>query len=436
MKKLQILMVFLLAFLLNSSTILFGGSSLEFFYQQVLDVKTDPPPPANPSILDQLKSIGKTITNGIEVAKGVYDFRLNPTVGERILRSPTDPKITYRIKCVKVTDEKQLLELMGAKGDESKLTNGQKGLLAAYRFSTSKAIKDRLAISTRSVIPTVLTDTTGFEDPQKFSNLERDFWPMSMGSTIQLSSRCMSVPNYDLEGKTTLVHELSHTLDKNIPLGLLREVIHNHFTDGTLIYGKDMMHYQNEVTTPRASFMEGWAEFNEALEFPEERNQMFSETKKLFKEDPKTGEKKYYEATDPELSATDLLNCEGVITVILCRVASETTDGRKKVFDAFLASNSSNHTLKSFFKKFIAQHPGDLEKVKKILNEETHGKLSEKELSDLLGITQAQASTPVPTPTPAPTPIPTKTALNSAETPNSPTVSGPVKVNSPKTFGK
>ncbi|MBF0407537.1 MAG: hypothetical protein HQM10_09285 [Candidatus Riflebacteria bacterium] len=423
MKNVKFIFLFAFVIFLNSSSILFAEAALEFYYQQILEVRTDLATPTTPISI---------IRYNAEMAKEQYNFRINPTEGEKIIRSPTNKNVSYRVNRVKVKDEEQLLELMSAKGDESKLTNGQKGLLASYRYSSSAAAKERLKLSDRKVIKTVLSDTTGFEDSSKYPNLERDFWPMSLGKSFQLSSKYFDSPDFESIAKSNLIHELSHTLDKNLPMGFAEEAITNFFKDGTFVYGKDGMHSYGDITTPRVAFMEGWSWFNQMIEFRKDRDLVFSSIKTLSKENPKTGDITYYSATDSAILGSDLLNCEGVNAKILYRLANEVANGRDKVNKAFLASNSKNHTFRSFIKKFIEQNLGDLERVRKILDEETHGKLSRDELNDLLRYTPpvvpgpvalppttevpqppTQTTSPTTTPTACPTAVPTSVPAES-----------------------
>ena len=107
----------------------------------------------------------------------------------------------------------------------------------------------------------VPTDTTGFDDPKKFPQVENDFWPNSTGRMIQMSSNFFNYWGSDDDAKATFVHEFSHSCDRTV-----KEFIKP--------YGKDGRHSCNELTRNRSAFVEGWAEFNEMLDFPSERRRI------------------------------------------------------------------------------------------------------------------------------------------------------------------
>ncbi|EKD83887.1 MAG: hypothetical protein ACD_39C00389G0004, partial [uncultured bacterium] len=183
-----------------------------------------------------------------------------------------DGRNAYLVRSVPVRSEAQLLQLMG--GNESTLTDLQRGLLETYRFSSHQKfneLKPRYPASNGS-IKVELVDITGYEDTGRYPKIRDDFWPQNsrvyrhengaynIHSEIRISG-ANSIgygPGAVNQMKGTYAHEFGHALD-------LTAIEYNG-------YGFDDNHYANEKTGAKASFAEGFANFIKALFFPEEEN--------------------------------------------------------------------------------------------------------------------------------------------------------------------
>ncbi len=350
-------------------------SEFEFYYQRIEAVEQiNNPEPKGwwEKTKSFVKGIGNTIAGGFEKLSRTYF----PGEGEKRWYSEKDKTIAYKLQRTKVRDEAHLFELMGVKnGDLSKLTDGQKALLAVYRHSQSQSVKDRMSVSYRSKIAVTLSDTTGFDDASKYPQVENDFWPCSTGRMIQMSSNFFNYYGSDEDAKSTFVHEFSHSCDRTI-----KEFIKP--------YGKDGRHSCNELTHPRSAFVEGWAEFNEMLDSKSECDRMKNAVKTVKLENGTGSDGDNYTkvpATDPSLTGRDLMSVEGVVAMVFYRMSSELPDGRTKVFNSFKNTDIYWRTTRSMLKDFTSKNAGDAKALAAILNEETHGKLSDADLIYYLG---------------------------------------------------
>lgn len=377
---------FLLVFVVGLLT-LFSGvpvdakeCQFDFFYQRIEKVvQINNPEPKG--WWDKTKSFVKGVGNTIartwekEVTRKFF-----PGEGSKTWYSKQDPNTAYTVSRHKVRDEAHLLELMGVKS-ESQLTDGQKALMASFRMSQSQAIKNRIPYGKQSKIRVILSDTTGFDDKNTFPDVEKDFWPYSNGSLIQLSSNGYNYPNSEDDARSTFLHEYAHSMD-----GTVKEFFNP--------YGKDGSHYCDEKTGKRAAFIEGWAEFNEMLEFPMERSRIISSVNSQIRIESKkkAGEYEFVDPKGSDISGLDLLNVEGVNACILFRMASEIPDGQKKVFEAFVASNGWFNNLRDLVKAFLRKNPGELAKVGTIIDEATYGKLTDSQLQEFIGDSAASTA--------------------------------------------
>ncbi|HEY9070578.1 MAG TPA: hypothetical protein VIV61_09985 [Candidatus Ozemobacteraceae bacterium] len=355
----------------NPAPVRAGESEFEFYYQRIEAVEqiNNPKPEG---WWDKAKAFVKDVGNKIAGTFEKLSRTYFPGEGEKRWYSEKDKNIAYKLQRTKVKSEAHLLELMGAKdGDLSKLTDGQKALLAVYRHSRSQAVKERMDVSYRSKIAVTLSDTTGFDDAKKYPQVENDFWPCSTGRMIQMSSNFFNYAGSDEDAQATFVHEFSHSCDRTV-----KEFIKP--------YGKDGRHSCNELTRSRSAFVEGWAEFNEMLDFPSERSRIQSAIQSV-KIEKENGEYTQVDATDPSLTGKNLMNVEGVVANIFYRISSELPDGRKKVFEAFKNTNIYWRTTKMMLRGYAEKNPGDAKALAAILNEETHGKLSDAEIMYYLG---------------------------------------------------
>ncbi|NLI79112.1 MAG: hypothetical protein GX442_22045 [Candidatus Riflebacteria bacterium] len=345
----------------------------DFYYQKVDEVvQINNPEPQG--WWEKTKAFGKSVWNG---AKRLWEETVVrpyfPGEGAKTWYSKDDHDIAYRVTRVKVRSEAHLLELMGAKGDESKLSDGQKALLASYRAASSKAIKDRMALNQfRSTIVVHLTDTTGIDtsDP-KYQSMREDFWPRSTGRTIQMASFLYDYSGSEADATSTMLHEFCHSLD-------------NTFKEFRNPYGKDGSHFVNEKTGKRAAFVEGWAEFNEMLESKSEANYVRNSIGWIrIESTSEEGKYKTLEAKD--LTGLQLTEVEGINANIMYEMATKLPDGRGKVFAAFQKSNYPWRNLRHLVRALVKANPGDAAAVAGILDQATLGKLSDKELLDFLG---------------------------------------------------
>ncbi len=368
----------------------------EFYYQNIEKViQINEPEPSG-----WWEFAKSTVKKGINIVKQTWESnvarRYFPGEGKKTWYSKKDPNLAYEVNRTKVTSESQLMKLMGA-GSEAELTDGQKALLAVYRHSKSQAVKDRAKYNYQSSIKVMLSDTTGFDNSSEYPNVRKDFWPYSQGNLIQMSSGRYNYPGSDDDSQSTFVHEYSHSMDRTI-----KEIINP--------YGKDGSHYSNELTAPRAAFVEGWAEFNEMLDSEDEVRAMENSIKRVRLESKSTaGDYTQVKSDSPDLSGKDLMSVEGINAMILYRMATEIPDGKEKVFKAFTSTRwKLFRNLKSMSKYFARKYPEDAAKLAEIFNDETFGKLSDRELMGYVGSSDsvknyiAQRDLPVTTDVAAP----------------------------------
>lgn len=371
MKKSFFSIVILVSFLFLPFSLSAKECEFEFYYQRIEGVE-EINNPSPEGWWDKAKALGKKVVNG---AKSLWETIRNNTIpgeGSRLWYSQEDSNIAYRINRTKVESEAHLLELMGVE-DESQLTNGQKGLLEIYRHSQSQAIKDRMEYGFRSKVRVMLTDTTGFDDPEEFPLVTRDFWPCSTGFTISVNSKWLNYANCEDDARTLFSHEFAHTLDLT-----LAKIIRP--------YGRDKTHFVNEMTDKRTAFLEGFAIFNEMLDSEREARAVQNTVARVKVEDKKVaGKYVFYDAAGPELSGADLLNVEGINSVILYRMSQEFPDGVRKVFEAFKQSNYPWRNIRYVTRKLAKNHPEHAAQIAAIVDEATHGKLSDAELIECAG---------------------------------------------------
>ncbi len=376
-KKISGLLVLLMvvAGLFLSSGQAVADTEFDFYYQRIEKVVQI----NNPEPKGWWEKTKSFVKSGVNAVKRTWENAVNRNynLGEGSKRwySSEDHNIAYDVKRVKVKSEAHLLELMGVK-DESKLTDGQKALLAVYRHSTSDNIKDRMKYSYRDKINVILSDTTGFDDPGKYPHVTKDFWPYSSGATIQMSSGRYNWPGSDSSARSTFVHEFAHSFDRTI-----KEFIKPYGADGT--------HYANELTRPRTAFVEGWAQFNEMLDSADKVRQI-NNTVSLIKVENKKKAGDYTNVEPETLSGTQLLSVEGINAVILHRIATEVPGGKDKVFKAFTSTSwRLFRDLSTITKQLCRQNPGDIAAIARIIDERTLGKLSDKQFMEYIGSSDA-----------------------------------------------
>ncbi|MBF0547669.1 MAG: DUF4124 domain-containing protein [Candidatus Riflebacteria bacterium] len=276
----------------------------------------------------------------------------------------------YIVKSVTVTDEQQLINLMGA-SSEANLTDAQKGLLEVFRFSKSEKISQLKSYiqPPDKKITLQLNDITGYEDEKKYPTIKKDFWPrLAKNSTI-----VMSAAPYLHDGKNVsemlpkvLSHELGHVIcdSRAEPSG----------------YGSDGSHYLNEIIGPQAAFAEGFADFTRLLCFPEEEKE-YRGSLNSFLIESQGG--KYVKLGLKELSGKDLLNNEGIDALILSSLAKEIPNGKDAIIRCVQRNNSQLNPIEGFLYYFVKENPSLKDKVCEILKRETSNKLSDDEISKI-----------------------------------------------------
>lgn len=369
------IMVLVLVALFTTADRAMADTEFDFYYQRIEKVVQI----NNPEPKGWWEKTKAFVKSGVNAVKRTWENAItrNYNLGEGSKRwySGEDHNIAYDVKRVKVKSEAHLLELMGVE-DESKLTDGQKALLAVYRHSTSDNIKDRMKYSYRNKINVILSDTTGFEDPGKYPHVTRDFWPYSSGATIQMSSGRYNWPGSESSARSTFVHEFAHSFDRTI-----KEFIKP--------YGKDGSHYANELSKPRSAFVEGWAEFNEMLDSADKVRQM-NNTVDLIKIEDKNKAGEYTNVEPDTLTGKQLLSVEGINAIILHRIATEVKGGKDKVFKAFTSTRwKLFRDLSTVTKQLCRQNPDDIAAIARIIDERTLGKLSDKEFMQYIGSSAA-----------------------------------------------
>lgn len=315
------------------------------------------------------------VKSGVNAVKRTWASQVTnkyfPGEGSKRWYSDEDHNIAYDVKRVKVKSAAHLIQLMGA-SSEAELTDGQKALLAVYRHSESQAIKDRLQYSTRKTLNVILSDTTGFDDPGQYKHVQDDFWPYSNGPVIQMSSGRYNWPGSEDNAKSTFVHEFAHSFDSTI-----KEFVN--------AYGKDGSHYANELTRPRTAFVEGWAQFNEMLD-SDTKIRYIKDAVTTIKIEDKKEAGEYTEVFPEDLTGQQLLSVEGINAIIMHRIATETDNGREKIFKAFTATRwKVFRSIKTITREFAKANSGDIATIGKIINEQTFGKLSDKEFIEMIG---------------------------------------------------
>ncbi len=369
------LLMLVVCFCLSGVSLEAKETEFEFYYQRIEKVVQI----NNPEPKGWWENAKSFVKKGVNAVKKTWESTVtrNYALGEGTKRwySGEDSNIAYDVQRVKVKSLAHLLELMGVKS-EAELTDGQKALVAVYKHSSSQNVQDRMKYSYRDKINVILSDTTGFDDEKKYKHVTQDFWPYSSGPTIQMSSGRYNWAGSDESAKSTFVHEFAHSFDRTI-----KEFIKP--------YGKDGTHYANELTKPRTAFVEGWAQFNEMLDSETKVRNINSAIKTVKLEDKKEAGK-YTDVDAATLTGAQLLAVEGINAAIMHRIATEIDGGKEKVFKSFTSTSwKLFRDLKTITKDLAKRNPDDIEKMGKIIDEQTLGKLSDKEMMSMLGKSDA-----------------------------------------------
>lgn len=390
--------------MLFSTPVTLRAAQFDFYYQTVTGI-TDLGTASEEG--DSLwTSAKKLVKKGVNTVKGLWEENVTRVSrldeGDFRWYSSEDKNLAYDVSRVKVESEEHLLKLMGVE-KESQLSNGQKALLEIYRSSKEDAIAERAQYDYNKRIGVILTDSTGVDLDYTAANGEtktvsqgdysRDFWSWSNGSTIHMATHNYTGASAAENARSTFLHEYCHSIDRTI-----KEIFRP--------YGKDGAHYASEKSKKRAAFVEGWAEYNEMLESEKQAKYMqdsmdpimielSDKEGKIALEDPERrtyqAAKSVYEYVSPDsLTGMDLLDCEAYNANILYRIATEISDGRNKIYDAFVGTRLLLlRDLKTFLKRLCKDNPDDVAAIGKIVDEITLGKLSDKEMKKVLGSTAA-----------------------------------------------
>ena len=348
-----------------------------FYLQTIEDVKTiNEDIKEDDSLWTKAKKLGKKATNWVKKTwESGVTRNLWITEGDSTWYSKKDPNIAYSVKRTKVTTEEELIKAMGASSEEE-LSNGQKALLASFRAAYSDAMKSRAEASYRKNVNVILTDTTGFDDSEKYPHVRKDFWPCSTGFTISMSSNCYNYSSGPEDAASTMIHEYAHCMDTTV-----KELFN--------AYGLDGSHYGNEITGERAAFVEGWAEYNEMIESEKEAQGIIKNTKSLC-EESKTEAGSYTTVLPEDATSDQLRRAESYNAYLMYRLATEIDDGQAKVTKAFTDTRwKIFRDLSTFVKRFIKNNPEDAAKVCKIVDETFLYKFTDEEMYDMCGKSQA-----------------------------------------------
>ncbi|NLI78597.1 MAG: hypothetical protein GX442_19415 [Candidatus Riflebacteria bacterium] len=349
----------------------------DFYYQKIEKVIPLEPAKKPEGLWENAKALAQKGWNFVRKYSEVA-FRRNVAPGEgKKTWYGSDNSTAYEVRRTKVRDEAHLLSLMGVtNGDLSKLTNGQRALLEIYRNAANPTMK---SLSDHSLAPRIivhLSDTTGFNDAQKYPKVEDDFWPMSMGLSITMPSGRYEYSGSDKGAVRTFVHETAHCT--NLTLQNYKG------------YGPDGHHSRNELTKPRSAFQEAWSEYQELLFDPDLANSWKTSYQSVRIEDAKkAGVYESVPFTDSRITGKNLFSIEALDAWVLYRLATEIPDGRAKVEKAFFKQNVPWSSMAHFLKAYAKMYPQHAGALRGILAEVGAGKLSDQDLTALTGVAAA-----------------------------------------------
>ncbi len=301
----------------------------------------------------------------------------------------------YKLKPSIITSEKELLEAMGAKSEQF-LKYGQKCLLSAYRAATSEKLQLKAeGLEDKDYLEIVLIDTSndgndfgnGY-DTSKFGlepDIRNDFWPCSYvyEPKIQLSdveykyqkTTFIDLLNLNIKsGKkdiaSTVNHEYAHFLDDTI-FNQKKYNVEN-------MYGLDGHHRGDEITNQGVAFIEGWAEYNEMIEYSKKVRNYKKYTKSLVEESDSIAGL-YFDVAPKDCDFSTLLKSEAYNALLLYRLSQKL--GQEKINEAFIKTRDNRYRdLKDLVKKLVELHPEDTETICKVVDRVFYNKASKEEL--------------------------------------------------------
>lgn len=373
----------------------------DFYYQKIEKVIPLEPAKKPEGLWENVKAIARKGWNSIRKYSEIA-FRRNVAPGEgKKTWYGSDTSTAYEVRRTKVRDEAHLLSLMGVTdGDLGKLTSGQRALLEIYRNACNPTLR---SLSNHSLAPRIivhLSDTTGFNDSQKFPKVEDDFWPMSMGLSITMPSGRYEYAGSDKNAVRTFVHETAHCT--NLTILNYRG------------YGPDGHHSRNELTKPRSAFQEAWSEYQELLFDANLAKTWGTSFQTVRIEDPKkAGVYESVPFTDSRITGKNLFSIEAVDAWVLYRLATEIPDGRAKVEKAFFKQNVPWSSMAHFLKAYAKMYPQHAGALRGILAEVSAGKLSDQDLTTLTGVAGARVA-------PSTAAVPARAQAGSAPTSTAP----------------
>lgn len=297
--------------------------------------------------------------------------------GYEIRTSKTNPNFSWAIKTAEINNEDELLTQLGVENnDTSVLSEGQLALLKTYQYAHSEYVNQLWTLAENAeaiqsstppgTLEVRLTDDTDFygrdSDELHGIDVKEDFWPASFGKKIRISASYHSGIGMSARAPATLLHEFAHSLDNR---GTLPENP----------YGLDGQHYTNEISNNISAWREGWAIYNEMIEF-DFRAVQVEKTLTEIRIESNDISGSYTFRTPQSLSAQELLKVEGLNSAILYDLATKIPDGRAKVNDVFKASNEKGRDLSVFLSAFLEKYPDDSNAVDEILKSRINDSVS------------------------------------------------------------
>ena len=311
------------------------------------------------------------------------------------LKYSKDGKYAYKVQRTKVSTEAELFAAMGV-SSESELKYGQQCILAGFRAATSNELRERAGASYEPSLELNLIDTSndGSSSGDGYStrstdtepNIRKDFWPCSNASkkTITISDVLHkyspnTVPSGAEAVHSAVFHEYAHYMD-NCKIDARKY-------NADTLYGLDGTHFANEITNPRISMIEGWAEYNEMIESNEMRDYYYAQARNIKQES--TTQACVYTNISPENTTFDnLLNTEVYNAMLLYRISEEF--GKDIITEVFVDTRwNHDRDLKAFLNRLVSLHPECTQKVCSLIDEVFLGKASNNDIISMVGNSDA-----------------------------------------------